>query len=169
MDRIDMAAAGGGGVPAGPGGADGDGSRPQLAGVEVREDDIEPQRGLHLIAVVFRVSGVVILLLALWQFAAWWLNRPPGGVGIGLLVGDTIRLIVFSGLLWAAGDLANLMIKTHHDIRAGRILLARQTYMMRQLGIAKGALPMPEPHSHVDRRGVDAADTVVPPDDSPLR
>ena len=142
-------------------------SRPMLAGVEVREEDLEPQRGLHIASVLFHVSSIIIFLLAVWQFFDWWSNRPPGGVGIGVLVGDTIRLIVFSGLLWAAGDLATLLIKTHYDVRAGRILLARQTYMMRQWGIAKGALPTPdEIDPGVDRRGVDAADTVEPPDEA---
>jgi hypothetical protein len=117
------------------------GRRPLLSGVEVREEDLEPQKGLHLVGILFRIASVVILVLALGQFAAWWLNRPPGGAGIGLLVGDTIRLIVFAGLLWGAGDLANLMIKTHYDIRAARILLARQTYMMRKMGEANGSLP----------------------------
>src|SRR4051812_7752877 len=137
------------------------GDRPLLAGVEVREEDIEPQRGLHVTAIVFRISAVVILLLALWQFGAWWADRPPGGVGIGVLVGDTIRLIVFAGLLWAAGDLATLLIQTHDDIRAGRILLARQTYMMRQWGLARGVLPMLG-QEEVDRRGLDPAETVLP-------
>jgi hypothetical protein len=123
------------------------GRRPLLSGVEVREEDLEPQKGLHLVGILFRIASVVILVLALGQFAAWWLNRPPGGAGIGLLVGDTIRLIVFAGLLWGAGDLANLMIKTHYDIRAARILLARQTYMMRKMGEANGSLPSPNlPH-----------------------
>jgi hypothetical protein len=132
--------------------------RPILAGVEVREEDIEPQRGLHVTSAVFRVCAVIIFLLAIWQFVAWWADRPPGGVGIGVLVGDTIRLIVFAALLWAAGDLASLWIQTHDDIRAGRILLARQTYMMRQWGIAKGGLPIMEPHT--DRRGVEPEATV---------
>lgn len=122
-------------------GTDGEGSytghtadnRPLLAGIQVREEDIEPQKGLDIASAVFRVAGVVILILALGQFAAWWINRPPGGAGLGLLVGDTIRLVVFAGLLWAAGDLASLAIKTHYDIRAARILLARQTAMMRQM------------------------------------
>ena len=124
-----------------------------LAGVEVREEDLEPQKGLHIVGLLFRISSVVILVLALGQFGAWWLNRPPGGAGIGLLLGDTIRLMVFAGLLWGAGDLANLMIKTHYDIRAARILLARQTYMMRQMGEANGTLAaMTLPH----RRATDA-------------
>ncbi len=137
--------------------------RPVLAGIEVREEDLEPARGLHIAAVVFRVCSAVILLLALWQFAAWWMDRPPGGVGVGVLVGDTIRLIVFSGLLYAAGDLASLGIKTHYDVRAGRILMARQTYMMRQAGVVKGTVPVLDDDApEVNRRGVDAAESVEP-------
>jgi hypothetical protein len=129
------------------------GKRPMLAGIEVREEDLEPQKGLHVVSVLFRVSSIVILVLALGQFGAWWLDRPPGGAGIGLLVGDTIRLMVFAGLLWAAGDLANLMIKTHYDTRATRILLTRQTYMMRLMGEASGALPT---GPDTNRRSTDA-------------
>jgi hypothetical protein len=116
------------------------GQRPLVAGVEVREDDLDAQPGLHVAGVVVRVSAVVVLVLALGQFAAWWMDRPPGGAGMGLLIGDTIRLIVLSALLWAAADLINLWVKTHYDLRASRILLARQTYMMRQMGIAAGEL-----------------------------
>lgn len=119
--------------------------RPILAGIEVREDDIESPRGIDVVSAVVRASAVLILLLALGQFAHWWLNRPPGGAGIGLLVGDTIRLIVFAALLWAAGELATLVVKTHHDIRASRILAARQTYMLRQMGLASGYLSSPDP------------------------
>ncbi|MDB4948012.1 MAG: hypothetical protein JWM27_661 [Gemmatimonadetes bacterium] len=122
-----------------------DGGRPMLAGVEVREEDLEPQKGLHIATVVLRVAAGVVVVLALGQFAAWWLDRPPGGAGLGLLVGDTVRLIVLSALLWVASDLAGLLIKTHYDVRAARILLARQTYMMRQMGIAGGELPAREP------------------------
>lgn len=117
------------------------GKRPMLAGVEVREEDLEPQKGLGVASTVVHVSAGVILVLALGQFAAWWLDRPPGGAGLGLLVGDTIRLIVLSALLWAAGDVIKLVIKTHYDVRAARILLARQTYMMRNMGVASGDLP----------------------------
>jgi hypothetical protein len=116
------------------------GKRPLLAGVEVREEDLEPQKGLDVASTVVHVSSVVILVLALGQFAAWWLDRPPGGAGMGLLVGDTIRLIVLSALLWAAGDVIKLMIKTHYDVRAARILLARQTYMMHHMGVSSGEL-----------------------------
>lgn len=130
------------------------GSRPVLAGVQVREEDFEPQKGLHVAGVVFKIVAVLTLLLAVGQFIYWWMNRPPGGAGIGVLFGDTTRLIVFAALLWAAGDLASLIIETHYDIRAARILIARQTYMMRQMGAARGELPREEPDG--ERRVTDA-------------
>lgn len=128
--------------------------RPVLAGVEVREEDLEPTRGLEVATAVLRAAAVVVLLLALFQFGYWWFDRPPGGAGLGLLVGDTIRLIVFAALLWAGSDLAAMMIKTHYDIRATRILAARQTYMLRQMGIANGSLP--EVDDIANRRAQDA-------------
>jgi hypothetical protein len=136
------------------------GTRTTLAGVEVRDEDLEPQVGLHFIGIVFRVSSIVILLLALWQFADWWLDRPPGDVGLAVLVSDTIRLIVVAALLWAASNLADLLVKSHYDIRAGRILLARQTYMMQQMGIANGTLPATPPDT--DRRGLTAEQSIPP-------
>ncbi|HEX8393395.1 MAG TPA: hypothetical protein VF665_13710 [Longimicrobium sp.] len=129
--------------------------RPVLAGVAVREEDLEPTRGLEFATTVIRVAAAVVLLLALVQFGVWWLDRPPGGVGLGLLVGDTIRLIVFAALLWAGSDLTSVLIKTHYDIRATRILMARQTYMMKQMGIHSGALP--EVDDVGNRRVEDAA------------
>jgi hypothetical protein len=127
--------------------------RPIMAGVEVRQEDIEPQKGLHIAAAVLRGSAVVVFLLAMWQFGYWWLNRPPGGAGLGVLVGDTIRLTVFAALMLAASDVAALIVKTHYDLRATRILVARQTYMMRQMGTATGELRQPQGDS---RRALDA-------------
>lgn len=129
------------------------GRRPLLAGVEVRHEDLEQPAGLHAAAVVVRVSSVVVFVLALAQFVAWWLDRPPGGAGLGLLVGDTIRLIVLSALLWAASQLIELLVKSHYDIRATRILAARQTYMLRQMGQASGHLH--EEEGGFDRRADD--------------
>jgi hypothetical protein len=135
------------------------GKRPLLAGVEVRHEDLERPAGLHAAAVVVRVSAVVVCILALGQFAAWWLDRPPGGAGLGLLIGDTIRLIVLSALMWAASQVIELAVKSHYDIRAGRILLARQTYMLRQWGLATGHLPEEDTgHARRTDDGTDAAD-----------
>jgi hypothetical protein len=133
-----------------------DEKRPFISGVEVREADLEPQRGLRTMSWVFRGSAAVIFVLAIYQVVAWWLNPPPGGVGTGVLVGDTIRLIVFAALLWAAGNVGMLIIRMHYDVRAGRILLARQTHMMRQIGVAQGWLQDQLPSDDDDRRGTDA-------------
>lgn len=129
--------------------------RPMLAGVEVREADLESTPGLHVATVVIRVASAVVLLLAVYQFVSFWRDPPPGGVGVPLLVSDTIRLIVFSALLWAGAELAEILIKSHYDLRATRILVARQTYMMRQMGIASGELPPDDHEGH--RRADDPA------------
>ena len=132
------------------------GKRPLIAGVEVRHEDLERPKGLHAAAVVVRVSSVVVFILAMGQAVAWFADRPPGGAGLGLLVGDTIRLTVLAALLWAASQLIELMVKSHYDIRAGRILLARQTYMLRQWGLASGYLHEDDP-SHARRAADEAA------------
>jgi hypothetical protein len=41
------------------------------------------------------------------------------------LLVEATRLIVFAGFLWAAGDIAVLLIESNHDLRASRILLGR--------------------------------------------
>ena len=49
---------------------------------------------------------------------------------IPTLLGEASRLIVLAGLLWGVGDLAILLIDVGHDVRAARILLARQTHAL---------------------------------------
>jgi hypothetical protein len=46
-------------------------------------------------------------------------------------------------------------VKTHYDIRAGRILLARQTHVLRQIAIAEGYLA--DDHPAGERRAEDHA------------
>jgi hypothetical protein len=128
--------------------------RTNIGGVVVRDEDVEPMRGLRTMSWVFRGSAAIIFVLAVYQFVAWFMDPPPGGVGTGVLVGDTIRLVVFAALLWAAGNLASIVIKIHYDVRAGRILLARQTHMMKQTGVAEGVLPVQEPVDE-GRRAID--------------
>jgi hypothetical protein len=112
-----------------------------LAGLHLRDDDLEPQPGLRFASTVFRICSIVILVLALWQFADWWMDRPPGDVGLSILVSDTIRLIVLAALLWAASTLAGLFVKSHYDLRATRILLTRLSHTVREMAAAQGHLP----------------------------
>lgn len=113
--------------------------RPVLAGVEVREDDLNPQPGLHFVAILFRALAVLLLVLMVVQLALGLGDPAPGQTGV--VLGQAVRLLVFAGLLWAAGDLSMIWIQTHYDVRAARILLARQTYMIREMGLRSGELP----------------------------
>ena len=132
------------------------GSGANLDGIPLREDDLEAQPGLHIVAKVFRVCAAIIALLAVVQFGAWWLDPPPGNSGIGLLIGDTVRLVVLAALLYALGDIAAIVIKTHYDIRATRILLAREAHMMEQMGHSQGWL---KPREQENTRAVEDTET----------
>ena len=62
-------------------------------------------------------------------------------LSVGVVTAEAVRLIIFAGLLWGAGDLAVLFVKSHYDLRATRILTARVAHLVRQLGEADGSLP----------------------------
>jgi hypothetical protein len=127
-----------------------------LAGVEVREEDVDSSTGLEIVGVVVRIASVVILLLAAWQAYDWFRDPPPGGAGTSVIIGDTVRLIVTAALLYAAANLADVIVKATHEMRASRILLARQTYLMRQMAASAG--DMKSGISRAERRG-------LPPED----
>lgn len=133
-----------------------DQQRPTLAGVEVREADLETQKGLHFAATIIRACAIVIAILAIWQLYDWYRHQPPGGIGIGVLVGDTVRLVVTAALLWAVAELADLMVKPHYVLRASRIRLARQPSTLREICIDKDSLPSNAPG---ERRAEDAPPT----------
>jgi hypothetical protein len=113
--------------------------KPSLAGVQVREEDIEPVQGLRTIAVLFRGMAVLLLVLMLLQVIFGLTSTVP--ISIGVLLADAVRLVIFAGLLWAAGDLAVLWVKSHHDMRATRILIARIAYMMQHAVKPDGRVP----------------------------
>ena len=103
---------------------------PTLAGVPVRDDDIETARGLHSIAKLFRgLAAVLGLLIAVQIFNGM---TSTVVISVGVLAAEVIRLVIFAGLLWGAGDLADLFVKSHYDLRASRILLGRLTRLVGQ-------------------------------------
>jgi hypothetical protein len=101
---------------------------PNIDGVPVREDDIEPVKGLRTIAVIFR--GLSIILLVLMVLQAFFAATSVAPLSPGVVVADAVRLIIFAGLLWGAGDLAVLFVKSHYDLRATRILMARVAHAL---------------------------------------
>ena len=123
--------------------------RPSLAGVPVREEDIEAVKGIRAVAVTFRGMAIILLLLMVVQVFFAMTSTVP--LSVGVVAAEAVRLIIFAGLLWGAGDLAVLFVKSHHDLRATRILIARQTYMMRQMGESDGRLPPETDGTRADR------------------
>ncbi|MEX2272441.1 MAG: hypothetical protein WD690_13280 [Vicinamibacterales bacterium] len=103
---------------------------PKLNGVPVRDDDIEPTATLHWVAVLFRVMAGLLFLLMVMQVALGLTSAVA--ISYGVLFAEAVRLLIFAGLLWAVGGLADLFVKSHHDMRATRILLARIAYRLRE-------------------------------------
>ena len=112
--------------------------RHSIAGVSVREDDIESVKGIRRVALLFRGMSVLLLfLMAVRVFFAFTSTIPASP---GIVFAESVRLIIFAGLLWGFGDLAVLAIKSHYDLRATRILNARIEYTLQQMADA-GAPP----------------------------
>lgn len=100
--------------------------RPVLAGVPVRDEDIEGAKGLHSAAILFRVMSGLIFVLMVMQLLFGLTSTVE--ISYGVLFAEAVRMLILAGLLWAFGDLAILFVKSHHDVRALRILVARLTY-----------------------------------------
>jgi hypothetical protein len=101
-----------------------------LGGVAVREHDIEETRSIRFIALLFRGMAVLLLALMAAQIVFGLASTVP--LSPGVLFADAVRLIIFAGLLWGAGELAILWVKSHYDIRTQRILTARIAHLLQQ-------------------------------------
>jgi hypothetical protein len=89
----------------------------------LRASDIEPYTGLRYLSKLFRFMAVVLLLVLAAEIATGLYTQ--GAAAIPTLLGEASRLVVLAGVLWGTGDLAHLLIDVGHDVRAGRILMAR--------------------------------------------
>ena len=115
------------------------GARPEIAGTQVREDDIDEAKGLHWVAILFRIMSGLLAVLMLIQVVFGLTSTVP--ISFGILFADAVKLTIFAGLLWAAGDLADLYVKSHHDVRATRILVARLNHAVREMWAQQGPPP----------------------------
>ena len=104
---------------------------------------------MQLTSVLAITAGVVLALVGLLRlgWVAQFLSEPivtgfvaQGSAALPTLLGEASRLIVLAGLLWGVGDLAILLIDVGHDVRAARILLARQTHAV--AGLARRSEPV---------------------------
>jgi hypothetical protein len=91
----------------------------------IRQSDLEPYVGLRYLSKLFKLMGVILGLLLIAEVVTGVMAQ--GSAAVATLLGEASRLIVLAGLLWGVGDLAILLIDVGHDVRAARILLARQT------------------------------------------
>jgi hypothetical protein len=96
---------------------------PEIPGI--RQSDLEPYVGLRYLSKLFKLMGVILGLLLIAEVITGVMAQ--GSAAVPTLLGEASRLIVLAGLLWGVGDLAILLIDVGHDVRAARILLARQT------------------------------------------
>jgi hypothetical protein len=109
----------------------------------VRDDDLEPHEGLRYIAKLFKALALLLVFMLLAEVIIGL--QQDGLPALGGLLVEATRLTVFAGFLWAAGDLAVLLIESNHDLRASRILLGRLNGRMdRFFGDAEGA-GVPDP------------------------
>jgi hypothetical protein len=103
---------------------------------DIRQTDLEPYVGLRYLSKLFKLMGVILGLLLLAEVVTGVMAQ--GGAAVPTLLGEASRLIVLAGLLWGIGDLAILLIDVGHDVRAARILLARQTHVAENpIGVPK--------------------------------
>lgn len=109
---------------------------------EVRATDIEPYTGLRYLSKLFRFMAVILVLLLVAEVVTGIYTQ--GSASIPTLLGEASRLIVLAGVLWGTGDLAHLLIDVGHDVRAGRILMAR-------LAHAAKIAPLTAPRSAAER------------------
>jgi len=95
---------------------------------DVRLTDLEPYVGLRYLSKLFKLMGIVLLLLLVAEIITGVVAQ--GSAAIPTLLGEASRLIVLAGVLWGVGDLAVLMVDIGHDVRAARIMLARQSHSL---------------------------------------
>jgi len=91
--------------------------------MDVRDEDMEPHEGLRYIARLFKILAILLIVLLVGEVILGLINQ--GNAAIPTLLVEATRIIVFAALLWAAGDMALMLIESNHDLRATRILVGR--------------------------------------------
>ena len=112
----------------------------------VREEDLEPYVALRYIARLFKVLAALIVVMLVGEVALGVMI--DGRSSLTTLLGEATRLLVMAGMLWAAGDIAVLLVDAGHDLRVTRILLGRIAAKLDPVALPPGAPS--EPAAAVD-------------------
>jgi hypothetical protein len=90
---------------------------------------LEPHASLRYVGRLFKALaiGLFLLLIAELGFGI----AQDGFDALPLLLLEVAQLVLFTGLMWGAGDLAYIVIETNHDVRASRVLLWQLNMLQR--------------------------------------
>ncbi|HVT05585.1 MAG TPA: hypothetical protein VHL58_19675 [Thermoanaerobaculia bacterium] len=105
----------------------------------VRDEDLEPYIALRYIAKLFKVLAVLMFVMMVAEIVTGLMTA--GLSALRTLLSETTQLLVFSGLMWGAGDLAILLIDAGHDLRVARILLGRINARLHETGPGESKAP----------------------------
>jgi hypothetical protein len=111
----------------------------------VRTADLEPYVALRYIAKLFKVLAALILIMLLGEVVLGLVIAGRGS--LTTLLGEATRLLVLAGMLWAAGDIAVLLVDAGHDLRVARILLGRINAEMHRRAAAVDEKVAPRPRA----------------------
>ncbi len=125
----------------------------------VRAADLEPHAGLRYIARLFKVLAVLLVLLLVAEIVIGLVQQ--GAAALPTLLVEATRLVVFAALLWAAGDVALMVIDANHDLRALRILVGRISAQTRRLG-GDGEMPPDLPPAARNEPGPPPGENALP-------
>ena len=99
---------------------------------EVRDEDLEPYVTLRYIARLFKVLAVLMLVMMIGEVVTGLLTDWTHA--LMTLLGESTRMLVTAGFLWAGGDITLLLIDAGHDLRVARILLGRINSALQETG-----------------------------------
>ena len=111
----------------------------------VRTADLEPYVALRYIAKLFKVLAALIMIMLLGEVVLGLVI--DGRASVTTLLGEATRLLVLAGMLWAAGDIAVLMVDAGHDLRVARILLGRINAQMHRRDTVEEEKAVPRPRA----------------------
>ena len=111
----------------------------------VRTADLEPYVALRYIAKLFKVLAAMIMIMLLGEVVLGLVI--DGRASVTTLLGEATRLLVLAGMLWAAGDIAVLLVEAGHDLRVVRILLGRINAQMHRRVVPEEETVLPRPRA----------------------